>query len=1187
MKLKTISILGFKSFRDKTSLSFSPGISAIVGPNGCGKSNVVDAIRWVMGEQRISLLRGKKMEDVIFNGSEDALPVSMAEVAITLENDDKIIQNKYSDCTEVTVARKIFRDGESEYTINNVPCRLLDVREFFMDAGVGSRTYSIVEQEKVSRLIEAKPDERRQFIEEAAGIIKYKSRKESATRKMEATRQNMLRLNDIAGEVKTQLNATSRQAKKAERFKTLKQEVREAQISLSLQLFGDLIRKREALEKDNQTLDSRRIEAETSAHTLEASIEELKAALAENETATAAFQERFYALKNEISIKEQRIDFSKKTIADLQNKETNDVAEIAELKRRREAIESEIGTLERTLADSEGDIAEAREAIAVQQGIVDELKERELETREELDTLKAGHIEVITESGRLKNLLSSIEKEIENLTRKAARETEEIDDHNKKVALLKQTLAAQKADLASSERRIAELKGREATYREELALLGEQIDIVGGTVEDLKEQIGMKASRLASLRQLQESFEWCTEGTRCILKESRQSSWTAGQIHGLVADYMEVPKEYETAVEAALGEKLQYIVVDNQDDGIRAIDFLKQRSSGRGSFVPLRTDCAPSKQALPHYLEETVKLTDVVGVRGTDMNGFVDMLLGDVLLIPDLPTGKNLWKRNGFTGTFVTPEGDIISHEGILTGGSTGGNGHSLLRNKREIAELDREIEGLTRNLGEERNRKEEIAFSIEERKGELENIRKGIHEADLSINGARKDVERTEGEISWIEQRIRVLNFNKENVEREERDSKGRIDELKQSLAANEATLTRDNDAIAHMQEQWRVITGELEEQESRLIDRKIALTTREERTASSVRSLQNLRTTLREMEDRITSNSRDISEFKTKIQNLTEEIMTTEEGLHTLYDTYENVEKELGETRERHNALETLRRAREGEYQTAKKVCDGILKDIGRLALEIKEATMQAEALSEGVDDKYQVQLAALLPEFTPLDEEQRHTLEERLKEGKRRLEDFGEVNLLALSEHEELKERHEFLTTQLNDLATSLETLQKTISRINQITRKRFSDTFEAVNDNFKKVFPRLFPGGRGSLQLTDETDMLETGVDIEIQIPGKKRQNLSLLSGGEKALAAVSLIFAILMHRPTPFLILDEADAPLDDTNVTLFTRLIEEIARESQIIYITHNKRTMEAADNLVGVTMQKSGISSIVSVNMN
>ena len=252
MKLKTIDILGFKSFRDRMTLNFSPGISAVVGPNGCGKSNVVDAIRWVMGEQRISLLRGKKMEDVIFNGSEEAQPVSMAEVAITLENDDKKIQNKYADCTEVTVARKIFRDGESEYTINNVPCRLLDVREFFMDAGVGSRTYSIVEQEKVSRLIEAKPDERRQFIEEAAGITKYKSRKESATRKMEATRQNMLRLNDIASEVKTQLNSTSRQAKKAERFKTLKQEVREAQISLSLQLFGDLIKKRDALEKDNQ-----------------------------------------------------------------------------------------------------------------------------------------------------------------------------------------------------------------------------------------------------------------------------------------------------------------------------------------------------------------------------------------------------------------------------------------------------------------------------------------------------------------------------------------------------------------------------------------------------------------------------------------------------------------------------------------------------------------------------------------------------------------------------------------------------------------------------------------------------------------------------------------------------------------------------------------------------------------------
>ncbi|MCK9275228.1 MAG: chromosome segregation protein SMC [Syntrophales bacterium] len=1186
MKLKKIEILGFKSFRDKTPLNFSPGISAIVGPNGCGKSNVVDAIRWVMGEQRITQLRGKKMEDVIFHGSEDAQPVSMAEVAITLLNDGVKIANKYSDCTEVTVTRKIFRDGESEYNINNVPCRLLDIREFFMDAGVGFRTYSIVEQERVSRLIEAKPDERRQFIEEAAGVIKYKSRKESAIRKMEATRQNMLRLNDILGEVKSQLNATSRHAKKAERFKALKQEIKELQITLSLQLFSELSKKKDNIEEKIRIITMQKSESEARIMSLEASVEDIKSRIEDAETKSAICQEKYYSTKNEIGINEQKIEFLKKMVADLKTKEISTLTEINDLKRRRGDMEKEKEALQKILSDSDTGILQSREDISIQQKIVNGLKEQQREIRDTLDILKSRHVETVTERGRLKNILFALEKEIENLGRKAQHEDGEITEYNQKIQSLKSTSETLKRNHADSEKKINELREKKAAYKDKIAAAREELSEADETLEKLREQMALKISRLTSLKELQENFEWCSEGTRCIMTESRRSTWAAGTVHGLVADYMEVPEEYENAVEAALGDKLQFMVVDNQDDGIKAIDYLKKRSSGRGSFVPLATESRPAA-VLPRYLKETVKLTDVVKAREGGMEGFISMLLGDVLLIPDLAKGKELWKKNGFTGTFVTPDGDIISHEGILTGGSGIACGSSLLKNKREISELEQEINEIDFTLKDEGTKKKEIVTIIEDSREELEAAGREIHETELQENGLRKDVERTESEISWLNQRIRILSYNIENMKREEAESHHRIAEIKEDLEKNEEKTNDDALAIEKLQEEWHIVTDELDKQELCLTEEKIALTAFEERKISGLKSLQTLKIGLRDIEDRILANTNGIEECKKNIIMHTADLDEMEKELGRLYESYKIEEKNLSEVKELQNSHEITLKEKEKEYQSAKKTYDAITQELNQETFEIKEVTMQIEAVYQRMAEKYQIQLSDLLPAFAPLDDDTSNEFEKRLKMKRQHLGEFGEVNLLALSEHEELKKRHEFLTIQHKDLTTSLDTLQKTISRINGITRKRFAETFEAVNDNFKKVFPKLFPGGHGSLHLTDETDMLETGVDIEIQIPGKKRQSLSLLSGGEKALSAVSLIFAILLHRPTPFLILDEADAPLDDTNVQLFTKLVGDISKESQIIYITHNKRTMEAADNLIGVTMQKNGISTIVSVNMN
>ncbi len=1184
MKLKKLEILGFKSFRDKTPIDLSRDINAIVGPNGCGKSNIVDAIRWVMGEQRVTMLRGKKMEDVIFNGSDDAPAVGMAEVSITLESNGLRVPEKYADYREITVSRKIFREGEGEYYINKVPCRLLDVKEFFMDAGVGARTYSIVEQERIASLVEAKPEERRQFIEEAAGIMKYKTRRDSASRKMEATKQNVTRVNDILREVLSQLNATSRQAKKAERYRALKKDIKDCQLSLSLQTYAEMSLKIKELERLRIPLNEKSLEIQTELKTLESSIEDIRTRFIESEDVIGALQDTYYGVKNEINIREQKIEFAKKTISQLVDKKEKNIDEIESLRERRGETEKEIALLKRQTAESDETIESIRDSIAGDREATDILKAVEVELSEELDRAKSKHIDTITENARLGNLLLSLTKNLEDLKRKAERECGEIDENNKKLIVLRNNLSTVESNLSSDMERIELLKKKEKTTGEDLATARNNLKAADERIAAIREEAGAKTSRLTSLKQLHERHEWCNEGTRHVLEATRDHS-LEGNIRGLMADYIKVPKEYEAAVEAVLDDKLQYVIVGSQKDGMKAIDYLKNHSSGRGTFMPLDNSrkSFPSRSDCP---EGVFRLCDLVNATDEGFSDVVHLILENILLVPDLDTATRLWRDTGFTGTYVTPEGDVIRPDGTLTGGSENG-GSSSLGGRREITELEEQVKDLTRIFEGKKEERDELNAVISRMESETTQLRSDIHGLELEVNGRRKDVERLEGEIRWIEQRINVLAFNRENLESEETVTVEKTADVKNEMASLKSKVEAGDRRILSTQEKWKEARSELEGNERTLTEKKILLTSIEEKAKSGVETLLRLERTISEIDTRIESMVGDVDACETKTVEAIESIEDEKENLKVLYSRHMEAGEDLAGKREDHGRENIIHKQKEQEIQKTRKISEGLSRQMNEMEMEVREAVIQAEALKEGVSEKFSVDLDTLLPGFQTMDKSDAEELRKKLETHKKRLEEFGEVNLLALSEHEELKERHDFLATQIKDLNSSLDTLQKTITRINQISRKRFSETFEAVNHHFRKVFPRLFPGGQGSLHLTDESDMLETGVDIDIQIPGKRKQNLSLLSGGEKALAAVALIFSILMHRPSPFLILDEADAPLDDANISLFRELVKDISANSQIIFITHNKNTMAAADNLIGVTMEKNGISTTVSVSMN
>ncbi len=1193
MRLRRVEIEGFKSFRDRVVLDFPHGICGIIGPNGCGKSNIVDAVRWVMGEQRVKALRGKKMDDVIFNGSEGSAPLGMAEVTMTFESNGRPFPGAYADCAELTVTRKIFRDGDSEYYLNRVPCRLLDVKEFFMGTGIGTRTYSLVEQNSVSTLVEAKPEERRHFIEEAAGISKYKSRKEAATRKMEATSQNILRLNDILREVKSRLNAVSRQARRAEQYKELKKNIREAELTVALQGYGDLAEEKKTLDGRQTELKDRETQIRTNLRELAAALEGAKLAALENERLVAEGQEKLYAVKNTIGIKEQGIEFSRGKIADTGTTRQRDLAEIEALEKRAGDIEREIEALKAAEAESEGRIGEVRAAVTALQAEVEELRRTDKALEQELEEKKVVYFDVVTQKSNLKNMVAGLARNMEYIRTREEKDTREAEEHRRRCDALGETLAEIARGLETDAGRYAELKGRREDVAGELERARADLSDRDEEIAGLKEEAGKKSARFQSLHEFHQGYGWCSDGIKSLLSPRGEECVEDGNgvperevFAGLVADHIRVPQEYEVAVESVLGEKLRYVVVRSQEDGVKAIDYLKRASLGRGSFVPMAVRTHAQEIAAIPYLQEAVRLIDKVNVD-EDYRAIAEYLLGDVLLIPTLPNGISLWQQNGFTGTFVTPEGDIVSPHGVLTGGSTGNGEGNLLRSKREAAELEEELGRLATRLEEASGERKQIAGRIAEWTEELQQLGGEVHRLEIQTTAKRKDIERFEDERRRVTQRISVLDLNRENMLSETKDAEERTARIGEEIAACEVREKALSEEMALLQERRKALGSDLEAREGRLTGEKVLLASLEERRGADLKTRERLESDRAGISRETAARQEDIAACDRQVEELTALMAAEREQLGLLYAEYQAGETVLGEKKALQEEVAAKCRAIEEKEQEARRRLDEAVRELNEGEMSCRQTALQMENLRAGIGEKHHVDLEALSPQFQRLEDAAIQELVARLEANRQSIENFGEVNLLALEEHDQLKERFDFLTKQIADLNTSLAALEQTIARINRISRKRFADTFEAVSQSFREMFTRIFPGGRGELRLTDENDLLETGVDIDIQIPGKRAQSVSLLSGGEKSLAAIALIFAILAYRPSPFLVLDEVDAALDDRNIALFNGLLQDISANSQIIMVTHNKRSMEVAGSLFGITMQEQGVSTMVAVNLN
>ena len=1185
MKLKSLEAIGFKSFVDRLHLTFPEGITTIVGPNGCGKSNVVDAVLWAIGERSAKHLRGRLMEDVIFGGTEGRKPLGMAEVNLTFINDGGLPPTGYEQYSEITVTRRLYRSGESEYLLNKVPCRLRDITDLFLDTGIGVNGYSIVEQGRVEHLINANPQDRRFLIEEAAGIAKYKERKRLALMKMEATQQNLLRIQDIISEVKRQIVSLERQVKRAEEYKAIRKEVKEIEIRFALQEYAELSEKGEATKGYLKALRDREAEISTQTATKETSIEAMRLRGMEEEERLRCLQQEVYELGRKIQRLENEIEFFRREEERLQKQGNQFIEEIRESLRswretRRER--KRIGEVQRII---EKESHENEEILKEWEALFNDFRTTYQELARELEAEKGRLIDTLTQLTSLKNRHTHLEERREDLRKRIRSHEKEFEEVRVGLSQLEETLARREGERQlnlSLQTLLREEKGR---WEGEIEKIKEVLSEKQSERSGLEEILRQDSSRHLSLKELHENYEGFEKGVKSILlrKRGEQEKWQ--RILGVVADILEPEPKYEAPLEAILGQRLQYLIVESVEEAVEAIHCLKKESLGRGSFIPIGVKKNGDHDRFLQTEEEgkPLPLLQLVNVK-EGFASIAEFLIGDVGVVDHLEGALHWIKREEGFGTLVTLEGEVVERSGVISGGSLD-QGLGILERRREIRELEKKIgaeEAVCHRAHEE---EEHFQLEIIERESQLENKKKEIQEKEIELLHQERDLEGLRKEIMQSHQRMEVIGFEGKELKEEEKDVEEEMEVVMGQMEREEAFKQEKEGELQSFKKKVEEVSEGTEELGKKITEKKVYLASLEEKRKGMESQMLNLSEAQRASKEQILRKVKGTRECRQESASLLGRIHQSERELEGCLESHRRKEEALTVQKEKVEALSSEWKEIEASSKYLRQELEEVRRKVHEEEIRASEIGLKLQHLQESVRDRYGTSLYPSIE--TGPGEFSKEEMSKRLAELKGALEGFGEVNLMALEEYQELKQRHDFLTEQQTDLHQALDSLRKAIVRINRTTTKRFLETFHLVNEKFKEIFLRLFKGGQASLILLDEEDPSTTGIDIIAQPPGKKLQNIDLLSGGEKALVATALLFGLFMIRPTPFCLLDEVDAPLDDANINRFIELIKDFSKTSQFILITHNKKTMETANTLYGITMETPGVSKVVSVRLN
>ncbi len=1192
MKLKKLDIVGFKSFFEKTSIAFPPGICAVVGPNGCGKSNVVDALRWVMGEQSVKQLRGKEREDIIFSGAGGKPPLNMAEVSLTLVNDNGSMPDALRDFSEVMVTRRLYRSGESTYLINKQPCRLKDIHHIFMGSGVGSRTYAVIQQGNIGAITDAGPDERRVFIEEAAGVTRYKLRKTEALKKVEATNQNLLRVTDIITEIERRMAGLKRQARKAEHFKRLKAEARDIDTQLIRRQDDELRRQTAKTGGLLKALQDEALGQGTQLKTIDAAIEAIKLHRLEKEREIASAKSYRFDTQRKIDRMEADRGHMK---ADRERL----TREVSELQAARNALETqnhsmvtEIDQVRRQHTQLQSRIDAIKASITRENADSAALRERRQTLNQALDKAKNDLMTLVAEEARVNNTHQNAAANRDNLKRRLKRIDEEA------------VLADKRARDDDARRQSAEV---------ELTRINSLVQDLDRDITALKTALGsamaalsagVKATqtrelarnqargKLAALKKMEANLEWYKEGVKAVLTAAGQevpgsSPGPPSGIVGLLADVIDPSPAYATAVEAALGESLQYILVRDQPCAAAAIDYLQQTQAGRCGFIPVGGVRPLDEHGRKGPHPDPRLLTHIQVKPGFEP--VAEALLGHVVVAETLDAAREIFNRNGRVQTVVTRAGDLLSYQGMMIGGSPD-KLSGILAKKQEIRSLAHHCGQLDLELDLARNAQTEMENRARGLEKQLqETIAQKNHTAQEAMDG-QKALYRAEEALNGARRHLEIARLEQEQLMGEEMDLDqeiARYHELRQTIARK---VAQAREQAAHTSAQIDASASELETFNQRIMDLKLNLT-------SAGANLDNCIATLRRLKDFQSDGTRRLEQLSAEIAAKSEKITATDARSQTItrdlaahYEVLETLESRLKAEETAFGEIDSQLKERDAQVSRIQNQRDALQEKIRVLEMDLTATRIKRENLENRCREYYHCAIADLGSSGHPpaeSDPRPAEQLEADLAATRRKIQAIGDVNLEAIGEFEEQKTRYEFLCTQRDDLVKAVDDLHQVIRKINRITQERFLDTFNQINQKLQEVFPRLFEGGSARLELTHPDQPLETGVEFLVHPPGKKLTRMSLLSGGEKALSAISFIFSIFLLRPASFCLMDEIDAPLDDANIIRFNNLMKVIGEKSQIIMITHNKSSMGFADTLFGITMEQKGLSKVVAVNLD
>ena len=1180
MYLKRLELQGFKSFADKTVLELMPGITTVIGPNGSGKSNISDAIRWVLGEQSMKSLRGTKSLDIIFAGTQNRKSLGFAEASLVFDNSDGALPIEY---TEVTVTRKIYRSGETGYFINKVPCRLKDVLELFMDTGIGKDGYSIIGQGKIDEILSNKSEDRRHIFEEAAGIVKYRTRKQESEKKLEHTKLNLLRINDILAEIEGNLEPLQMQADKAKKYLNLKEELKNIEIGLFVYNIEKYKQDLEKVVQDIEIMQAQCNDEEGRLERVKILKEELKSSIDEiTETienmSNIGFesQKQIEQLNSDINVAKTRI---------VNNNENNEryLKEIEEQNAKIQELKEEIEQKEAKKDNLKQNKEKFEKELNEKQAELDKLTEKLSSKELEIEGYKHTVEENTDKRYELQSEINAQNINYQNFEKRQAQIKQEMQSTISELdgtRLNKEDIAKQFNEIENKKNKAQNSLNEVAKQREEA---NQKIKSFESNINILSSEMRIKESRLKFLIETEKEKEGYIKSVKSLLKDCENIKELGKGMNGVLANIIEVPDELQTAIEMCLGASLQNIVTETETDAKRLVEHLRKNNLGRASFLPISSVKGKKLDKIKGNESGVVGIASDLVKYNKKYEQIILNLLGRTVIVDNMDTAIKVAKQNGYTFRIVTTEGDLINPSGAISGGSVAQKTVNILGRSREIEELKAKLEELNSEIKKLEKEKEEHSVKIADTIEESARLEKNLQEIEITYATKKQELDMIDSQITKLEEKMAKLKNQVEEIDEEKKKLEVSKEGTKQVIANLDKEMQELNAEITQFAELNKDDQTYIDNLNTDITDLKISVSSFDE----SGTSLDEM---IARIEQDIQNANASIETKKADIENAKLETTKNEEAISNFEQEIEKIKSEVTNSSEKIEALKNEKTAKNEELEKIEAQIESQYSVLNGLKEQIVKVESKKTKQEQDIDDLINRlwQEYELTPNnadgYAKPDNVQ--VAQKKTTELRKNIADLGSINVDAIEDYKKMQERYDFMNEQRLDLEDSITKLRNVISEMTTTMQKQFDEKFKQINKNFNEVFIELFGGGKAELILEDEANILECGIDIRVQPPGKKLQNMMLLSGGEKALTAIAILFAILKINPAPFCILDEIEAALDDVNVARYALYLKKFSTETQFLVITHRKGTMEIADTVYGVTMEENGISKLLSMQL-